>query len=143
MTQGCCALSDTACVVSPLHHKNTHHKLQRGYKVRALTRKPEKTQQLFNNHPNLEVRAHCVCVLGQQTRQCIVQSLTHSPPAVFLLCSVDVLLSFLFVCRVRLQVATADLRDASSLASVVSGVDAVCCCTGTTAFPSNRCAFYG
>lgn len=24
--------------------------------MRALTRKPEKTQQLFNNHPNLEVR---------------------------------------------------------------------------------------
>jgi len=29
--------------------------LQRGFKVVALTRKPEKTQQLFNNHPNLEV----------------------------------------------------------------------------------------
>lgn len=63
--------------------------LERGFKVRALTRKPEKTQQLFNNHPNLEV-------------------------------------------------ATADLRDPSTLSSVVAGVDAVCCCTGTTAFPSNR-----
>jgi uncharacterized protein YbjT (DUF2867 family) len=29
--------------------------LQRGYKVRALTRKPEQTKQLFSNHPNLEV----------------------------------------------------------------------------------------
>lgn len=38
------------------------------------------------------------------------------------------------------QVATADLRDPSSLSAVVAGVDAVCCCTGTTAFPSNRCA---
>jgi uncharacterized protein YbjT (DUF2867 family) len=28
---------------------------QRGYKVRALTRKPEQTKQLFSNHPNLEV----------------------------------------------------------------------------------------
>lgn len=36
------------------------------------------------------------------------------------------------------QVATADLRDASTLADVVAGVDAVACCTGTTAFPSNR-----
>jgi hypothetical protein len=31
--------------------------LQRGYKVRALTRKPEQTKQLFSNHPNLEVGA--------------------------------------------------------------------------------------
>jgi hypothetical protein len=31
--------------------------LQRGYKVRAITRKPEQTKQLFSNHPNLEVRA--------------------------------------------------------------------------------------
>lgn len=63
--------------------------LDRGFKVVALTRKPEKTQQLFNNHPNLEV-------------------------------------------------AIADLREPSSLLAVLSGVDAVCCCTGTTAFPSNR-----
>eukprot|EP00878_Enallax_costatus_P001844 GHUV01002002.1.p1 GENE.GHUV01002002.1~~GHUV01002002.1.p1 ORF type:complete len:298 (+),score=86.12 GHUV01002002.1:151-1044(+) len=63
--------------------------LERGYKVRALTRKPEKTKQLFNNHPNLEV-------------------------------------------------ATADLREPGGLSSVVDGVDAVCCATGTTAFPSNR-----
>jgi uncharacterized protein YbjT (DUF2867 family) len=37
--------------------------VQRGYKVRALTRKPEKTQQLFNNHPNLEVSLHHVELL--------------------------------------------------------------------------------
>jgi uncharacterized protein YbjT (DUF2867 family) len=29
--------------------------VQRGYKVRALSRKPETTKQLFSNHPNLEV----------------------------------------------------------------------------------------
>eukprot|EP00775_Hariotina_reticulata_P005921 gene5921-6161_t len=29
--------------------------LERGYKVRALSRKPETTKQLFSNHPNLEV----------------------------------------------------------------------------------------
>jgi uncharacterized protein YbjT (DUF2867 family) len=63
--------------------------LERGYKVVALTRKPERTKQLFNNHPNLEV-------------------------------------------------ATADLRDPSGLSTVVTGVDAVCCATGTTAFPSTR-----
>lgn len=63
--------------------------LERGYKVRALTRKPEQTKQLFSNHPNLEV-------------------------------------------------ATADLRQPETLSAVVKGVDAVCCCTGTTAFPSNR-----
>uniref|UniRef100_A0A383VWN8 NAD(P)-binding domain-containing protein n=1 Tax=Tetradesmus obliquus TaxID=3088 RepID=A0A383VWN8_TETOB len=63
--------------------------LERGYKVRALTRKPDQTKQLFSNHPNLEV-------------------------------------------------ASADLRQPETLAAVVAGVDAVCCCTGTTAFPSNR-----
>lgn len=35
--------------------------MQRGYKVRALTRKPEKTKELFSNHPNLEVSAHAGC----------------------------------------------------------------------------------
>ena len=34
--------------------------VQRGFKVVALTRKPEKTQQLFNNHPNLEVNDYLV-----------------------------------------------------------------------------------
>jgi hypothetical protein len=41
-----------------------------------------------------------------------------------------------------LQVATADLRQPETLPAVVSGVDAVCCCTGTTAFPSNRCGAF-
>ncbi|KAF8064552.1 hypothetical protein HT031_003352 [Scenedesmus sp. PABB004] len=63
--------------------------LERGYKVRALTRKPDAAKQLFSNHPSLEV-------------------------------------------------VSADLRDASTLPPVVAGVDAVCCCTGTTAFPSDR-----
>jgi uncharacterized protein YbjT (DUF2867 family) len=40
-----CVLPTASCV------------LQRGYKVRALTRKPDKTKQLFSNHPNLEVGA--------------------------------------------------------------------------------------
>jgi len=37
-----------------------------------------------------------------------------------------------------LQVVYGDMRSQSTLSSVVSGVDAVCCCTGTTAFPSKR-----
>lgn len=41
---------------------------QRGFKVRALTRKPEKTQQLFN-HPNLEVRQGWVHAGVQGCRQ--------------------------------------------------------------------------
>lgn len=37
-----------------------------------------------------------------------------------------------------LSVVIADMRDPSTLAAAVEGVDAVCCCTGTTAFPSKR-----
>lgn len=43
------------------------HCLQRGYKVRALTRKPEKTQQLFSNHPNLEVSVEQANEAGADT----------------------------------------------------------------------------
>lgn len=39
-----------------------------------------------------------------------------------------------------LSVAIADMRDPASLPAALRGVDAVCCCTGTTAFPSKRCA---
>jgi uncharacterized protein YbjT (DUF2867 family) len=37
-----------------------------------------------------------------------------------------------------LSMAVADMRDAASLPSALEGVDAVVCCTGTTAFPSTR-----
>jgi len=63
--------------------------LERGYKVKALQRSPDKAKRLFGDHPNL-------------------------------------------------QAVTADLRDASSLQGAFDGVDAVCSCIGTTAFPSNR-----
>lgn len=63
--------------------------LDRGYKVRALTRSEEKTRQLLGDAPGLEV------VYG-------------------------------------------DMRNARTLPAAVEGVDAVCCCTGTTAFPSKR-----
>lgn len=64
--------------------------LDRGYKVRALSRSQEKARQLLGDVPNLEV------VYGETT------------------------------------------KGVSSLIPVLSGVDAVCCCTGTTAFPSKR-----
>ncbi|KAI8469340.1 MAG: hypothetical protein J3K34DRAFT_513480 [Monoraphidium minutum] len=63
--------------------------LDRGFKVRALTRKAERARELFGDHPNL-------------------------------------------------QPAVGDCRDVASLEAAVAGVDAVCCCTGTTAFPSKR-----
>lgn len=37
-----------------------------------------------------------------------------------------------------LEAVIGDLRDPSTLPAVLEGVDAVCCCTGTTAFPSKR-----
>jgi uncharacterized protein YbjT (DUF2867 family) len=37
-----------------------------------------------------------------------------------------------------LDVVIGDLRNAASLGPALAGVDAVCCCTGTTAFPSSR-----
>lgn len=66
--------------------------MERGYKVRALSRSEEKARQLLGskNMPNLEV------VIGQTT------------------------------------------QSSSSLLPALDGVDAVCCCTGTTAFPSKR-----
>lgn len=63
--------------------------LDRGYKVRALSRSAEKTRQLLGDALGLEP------VYG-------------------------------------------DMRDPSSLPAVLDGVAAVCCCTGTTAFPSKR-----
>ncbi|PNH04616.1 hypothetical protein TSOC_009198 [Tetrabaena socialis] len=36
------------------------------------------------------------------------------------------------------EVVSADLRDAATLTGLADGVAAVCCCTGTTAFPSPR-----
>lgn len=63
--------------------------LDRGYKVRAMSRSEEKTRQLLGDAPGLEV------VYG-------------------------------------------DMRDPSTLTPALQGVDAVCCCTGTTAFPSKR-----
>jgi len=63
--------------------------LDRGYKVRAMSRSQEKTKQLLGEAPNLEV------VYG-------------------------------------------DMRSPETLGAVVQGVDAICCCTGTTAFPSKR-----
>jgi len=39
---------------------------------------------------------------------------------------------------VRHQLVVGDCRDASSLKGIAKGVDAVVCCTGTTAFPSAR-----
>lgn len=73
------------------HHHHHHHHRQRGYRVRALTRRASKATELFGAHPNLEP-------------------------------------------------AEGDCRDKASLARAVQGVDAICCCTGTTAFPSKRCA---
>ena len=68
--------------------------LQRGYKVKALSRSADKVQQLFRGAEGLST-------------------------------------------------AIADMRDASSLPAALEGVDAVVCCTGTTAFPSKRCAGSG
>ena len=39
-----------------------------------------------------------------------------------------------------LEVVYGDMRAADTLPAALSGVQAVCCCTGTTAFPSARCA---
>jgi uncharacterized protein YbjT (DUF2867 family) len=39
-----------------------------------------------------------------------------------------------------LEIVVGDLRDATTLGPAVQGVDAVCCTTGTTAFPSQRWA---
>lgn len=63
--------------------------LQRGYKVKALSRSSEKVMQLFGDAPGLTA-------------------------------------------------VIADLRDPATLPAALEGVDAVACCTGTTAFPSNR-----
>ncbi|EFN51223.1 hypothetical protein CHLNCDRAFT_10816, partial [Chlorella variabilis] len=63
--------------------------LERGYKVKALSRSADKVQQLFRGAEGLST-------------------------------------------------AIADMRDASSLPAALEGVDAVVCCTGTTAFPSKR-----
>jgi len=73
-----------------------HHqpRPQRGYKVRALTRRAGRAVELFGNHPNL-------------------------------------------------QPVEGDCRDPASLAKAVEGVDAVACCTGTTAFPSKRWVWGG
>jgi uncharacterized protein YbjT (DUF2867 family) len=38
-----------------------------------------------------------------------------------------------------LELVYGDLKDGGALARVTDGVDAVACCTGTTAFPSKRC----
>lgn len=38
------------------------------------------------------------------------------------------------------QPVEGDCRDPASLTAAVAGVDAICCCTGTTAFPSKRWA---
>lgn len=38
----------------------------------------------------------------------------------------------------NLDVVYGDMRDPSTLGPAVDGVDAICCCTGTTAFPSKR-----
>ena len=63
--------------------------LERGYKVKALSRSKEKTQSLLGDVPNLEV------VYG-------------------------------------------DMRSKQSLVDAIKDVDVICCCTGTTAFPSKR-----
>ncbi|KAG2442594.1 hypothetical protein HXX76_002679 [Chlamydomonas incerta] len=38
----------------------------------------------------------------------------------------------------NIEVFPADLRDRSTMVGITQGVAAVCCCTGTTAFPSSR-----
>lgn len=63
--------------------------LDRGFKVKALTRSREKTESLLGSAPGLEV------VYG-------------------------------------------DMREKDTLPQALEGVDAVACCTGTTAFPSKR-----
>ncbi|KAL4448885.1 hypothetical protein ABPG77_007602 [Micractinium sp. CCAP 211/92] len=63
--------------------------LERGYKVRALSRSADKVRQQFGDAPGLTA-------------------------------------------------TIADLRDPASLPDALEGVDAVVCCTGTTAFPSKR-----
>lgn len=65
--------------------------LEKGYKVRAMSRSEDKVRTLLGEAPNLSV------VYG-------------------------------------------DMRTPSTLPKAVEGVDAICCCTGTTAFPSKRWA---
>ncbi|EFJ52122.1 hypothetical protein VOLCADRAFT_56279, partial [Volvox carteri f. nagariensis] len=50
----------------------------------------------------------------------------------------DVHLSLAAFPHRRAQVFPADLRDRSTMVGLTQGVAAVCCCTGTTAFPSSR-----
>lgn len=64
--------------------------LQRGYRVRALSRSADKAAALLGERAGLEL------VFG-------------------------------------------DLKQPGGLGPLVAGVDAVACCTGTTAFPSKRC----
>ena len=64
--------------------------MQRGYRVRALSRSADKAAALLGERDGLEL------VFG-------------------------------------------DLKQPGSLEPLVAGVDAVACCTGTTAFPSKRC----
>jgi uncharacterized protein YbjT (DUF2867 family) len=68
--------------------------MQRGFKVRALTRSAEKAAELLGKKEGLEV-------------------------------------------------VVADARQPESLQSVTDGVAAVAAVTGTTAFPSKRCARHG
>jgi uncharacterized protein YbjT (DUF2867 family) len=42
------------------------------------------------------------------------------------------------VTKPELEIVAADARDPSTLTAVMKGVAAVCCSTGTTAFPSTR-----
>ena len=42
--------------------------------------------------------------------------------------------------RAGLELVFGDLKQPGGLERLLAGVDAVACCTGTTAFPSKRCA---
>lgn len=64
--------------------------LERGYRVRALTRSAEKAKSLAGGD------------------------------------------------SAQLELVEGDCRSAEALQGMIQGVDAVCCCTGTTAFPSKR-----
>ena len=92
--------------------------LQRGYKVKALSRSSEKARSLFGAAQNLEVEFAnmCVCV-------CEAHAPTTSPVEQRLVC---------------LQLVQGDCREAGDLQKIFDGVDAVVCVLGTTAFPSAR-----
>lgn len=90
--------------------------MQRGYKVKALSRSSEKARSLFGDAQNLEVRIPELCVCEAH--------IPVTPPVEQLL--------------IPLQLVQGDCREAGDLQKIFDGVDAIVCVLGTTAFPSAR-----